>query len=212
MTFAACCLAAAVLRGQSMTGEVRLHVEDPEGLGVKAKVELRSDANQYFNVQTSDDAGILVAKRLPFGVYQVRVEASGFAEYSGSLEVRSAVPVEHTIRLTLASVASTVTVNTTGTLIDPSRSGAVNQLGAETIEERAVSLPGRSLQELVNSQPGWLYEGNAVLHPRGSEYQTQFVVDGVPLTDNRSPGFGPQIEADDVQSVSVYTAGIPAEY
>jgi hypothetical protein len=64
----------------------------------------------------------------------------------------------------------------------------------------------------VNSQPGWLYEGNAVLHPRGSEYQTQFVVDGIPLTDNRSPSFGPEIEADDVQSMSIYTAGIPAEY
>ena len=50
----------------------------------------------------------------------------------------------------------------------------------------------------MNSQPGWLYEGNAVLHPRGSEYQTQFVVDGIPLTDNRSPSFGPEIEADDV--------------
>ncbi len=68
------------------------------------------------------------------------------------------------------------------------------------------------MQDLVNDQPGWLYEGNAVLHPRGSEYQTQFVVDGIPLTDNRSPGFGPELEADDVQSVSVYTAGIPAEY
>jgi hypothetical protein len=64
----------------------------------------------------------------------------------------------------------------------------------------------------VNTQPGWLYEGNAVLHPRGSEYQTQFVVDGIPLTDNRSPSFGPEIEADDVQSMSIYTAGIPAEY
>ena len=64
----------------------------------------------------------------------------------------------------------------------------------------------------MNSQPGWLYEGNAVLHPRGSEYQTQFVVDGIPLTDNRSPSFGPEIEADDVQSMSIYTAGIPAEY
>ncbi len=64
----------------------------------------------------------------------------------------------------------------------------------------------------MNSQPGWLYEGNAVLHPRGSEYQTQFVVDGVPLTDNRSPSFGPEIDADDVQSMSIYTAGIPAEY
>lgn len=64
----------------------------------------------------------------------------------------------------------------------------------------------------MNSQPGWLYEGSAVLHPRGSEYQTQFVVDGIPLTDNRSPGYGPEIEADNLQSMSVYTAGIPAEY
>jgi outer membrane receptor for Fe3+-dicitrate len=51
-----------------------------------------------------------------------------------------------------------------------------------------------------------------VLHPRGSEYQTQFVVDGIPLTDNRSPSFGPEIEADDVDSLTIYTAGIPAEY
>jgi outer membrane receptor protein involved in Fe transport len=68
------------------------------------------------------------------------------------------------------------------------------------------------VQDLVVSQPGWLYEGNAVLHPRGSEYQTQFVVDGIPLTDNRSPSFGPEIEADDLDSMSVYTAGFPAEY
>jgi hypothetical protein len=74
------------------------------------------------------------------------------------------------------------------------------------------ALPGRSLQDLVNSEPGWLYEGNAVLHPRGSEYQTQFVIDGIPLTDNRSPSFGPEVEAEDVQSLKIYTAGIPAEY
>ncbi len=64
----------------------------------------------------------------------------------------------------------------------------------------------------MNSEPGWLYEGNAVLHPRGSEYQTQFVVDGIPLTDNRSLDFGPEIEADDVESLAIYTAGIPAEF
>jgi hypothetical protein len=68
------------------------------------------------------------------------------------------------------------------------------------------------VQALVNSQPGWLYEGNAVLHPRGSEYQTQFVINGIPLTENRSPSFGPEIEANDLSSMSVYTAGFPAEY
>ena len=88
----------------------------------------------------------------------------------------------------------------------------MNQIGSDSIQNRVSSIPGRSIQDLVNSQPGWLYEGNAVLHPRDSEYQTQFVVDGIPLTDNRSPSFGPQIEADDVESVSIYTAGFPAEY
>jgi hypothetical protein len=85
-------------------------------------------------------------------------------------------------------------------------------LGTDAIHDRLGSIPGRSLQDLVNSQPGWLFEGSAVLHPRGSEYQTQFIIDGIPLTDNRSPGFGPEIEADEVQSLSIYTAGIPAEY
>ena len=37
-------------------------------------------------------------------------------------------------------------------------------------------------------------------------------MDGIPLTDNRSPSFGPEIEAGTVQSMSIYTAGIPAEY
>jgi hypothetical protein len=86
------------------------------------------------------------------------------------------------------------------------------QIGSRQIQNRVASLPGRSVQALVNSQPGWLYEGNAVLHPRGSEYQTQFVINGIPLTDNRSPSFGPEIEANDLSSISVYTAGFPAEY
>jgi hypothetical protein len=84
-------------------------------------------------------------------------------------------------------------------------------MGLQTIQDRLTALPGRSMQDLVNSEPGWLYEGNAVLHPRGSEYQTQFIVDGIPLTNNRSPSFGPEVEANDVESLNIYTAGIPAE-
>ena len=85
-------------------------------------------------------------------------------------------------------------------------------MGSQMIQDRLTALPGRSIQDLVNSEPGWLYEGNAVLHPRGSEYQTQFVVDGIPLTDNRSPSFGPEIEANDIESLAIYTGGIPAEF
>ena len=205
-------LTVATVCAQSNTGELRCRVTDPAGLGVQSTVELTSDSNQVQQTLATDDAGNGVAKRLPFGLYKVRAGAPGFIPFTESLEIRSALPTTLRIKLTLAAVNASVVVKGADTLIDPHAAGTVQRIGSDTLRNRLTSLPGRSLVDLVNSQPGWLYEGNAVLHPRGSEYQTQFVVDGIPLTDNRSPSFGPEIEADDVQSMSIYTANIPAEY
>lgn len=205
-------LFALPLAAQSNAGELRLKVVDPNSLGVKASVTLSSDAAQLRRSIATDDAGLLTARNLAFGRYRLQVESEGFSTYTGMIEIRSALPKEYVVRLSIAALSTAVNVTAEGTLLDPDRAGAANDIGTQTIQSRATSLPGRSLQDLVNSQPGWLYEGNAVLHPRGSEYQTQFVVDGIPLTDNRSPSFGPEIEADDVDSLTIYTAGIPAEY
>ncbi len=209
---ALCCLCALPLFCQSNRGELRIRVTDPTGHGVKTAVHLLSEANQYRTTLQTDDQGNLDVQRLPFGIYQVQIDQAGFAVVSEPVVVRSSLPTEHDVLLKLHDVNELVTVNASSTLIDPEQAGSVSQIGLDQIQHRLSSLPGRSIQDLVNSQPGWLYEGNAVLHPRGSEYQTQFVVDGIPLTDNRSPSFGPEIEADDVQSISIYTAGIPAEY
>jgi outer membrane cobalamin receptor len=203
---------AVPLCAQSNSGELRLKVTDPAGLGLKSSVYLFSQVNQVRKTLATDDSGNLVAKRLLFGVYRLEVQREGFAPFFDSIEIRSAIRAEYHVTLRITPLNTSVTVNEADTLIDPHGSGAINRIGKNTIAERMTSLPGRSLQDLVNSQPGWLYEGNAVLHPRGSEYQTQLVVDGIPLTDNRSPSHGPEIEADDVQSMSIYTAGIPAEY
>ena len=198
--------------GQSNSGELRLKVTDPDGLGVRTTVQIVSEANQYRNTLATGDQGRLDVQRLPYGIYQVEIKQAGFAEISESVDIHSSIPIEYAIRLQLPSVKESVAVTAPNTLLDPDQAGAVNQIGSEDIQTRLGSIPGRSLQDLVNSQPGWLYEGNAVLHPRGSEYQTQFVVDGIPLTDNRSPSFGPAMDADDIQSLSIYTGGIPAEY
>jgi hypothetical protein len=205
-------ITAWVAFAQANSGELRLNVVDPSGLGVKATVQISSEANQYHNTLATDNQGHAIAQRLPFGKYQLAVRRPGFAELSQSVEIRSSLPAELTIRLKLTTVNQSVVVNAADTLIDPDQAGSVSQVGSNSIQNRVGSIPGRSIQDLVNSQPGWLYEGNAVLHPRGSEYQTQFVIDGIPFTDNRSPSFGPEIEADDVESLSVYTGGIPAEY
>ena len=197
---------------QTNAGELRLTVTDVSGHAIRTQVQLLSDASQYRATFTADAQGRIDARHLPYGMYEVQIQAPPFAPVTESVEIRSALPVERSIQLKMARVSQSVTVRAPSTMIDPFRAGAVNQLGLQQIQNRLTALPGRSIQDLVNSQPGWLYEGNAVLHPRGSEYQTQFVLDGIPLTDNRSPGFGPGIEADDIRSLSIYTAGIPAEY
>jgi outer membrane cobalamin receptor len=203
---------SAVAAAQSGSGELHLLVTDPSGLGSKVSVELSSEANQYQQTYVTDENGSVTVKRLPFGVYGIRIQRPGFAEFLGTLEIRSSLPVEFTAKLALEQTSTTITVQAESTLLDPHRTGTINRIGEDTIQERVSSLPGRSVVDLVNSQPGWLYEGNAVLHPRGAEYGTQFVVDGVPLTDNRSPSFGVEIDGDDVQSLSVYTGDFPAEF
>jgi outer membrane cobalamin receptor len=203
---------ALALLAQSDTGELRLKVTDQAGLPIPSSVELVSQANQVRQKLETSVEGTLVAKRLPFGVYRIRVERPGFAPLSELVEIRSSLPKELRVTLGVAPIETVVTVSESQTLIDPHRAGTVNRIGSETLQDRTNAQPGRSLLDLVDTQPGWLLEANGVLHPRGSEYQTQYVVDGIPLTENRSPAFSPELEADDVQSMSVLTAGYPAEY
>lgn len=200
------------LCGQTDTGELRLKVTDPSGLALPSTVLLKSEANQVRKTLATDAAGFLDAKLLPYGTYEITVQHTGFHPSVQRVTIHSALPIAYDLRLSVAGPGTVVDVHDAGTLIDPERAGSVNRIGKSTIESREGSLPGRSVIDLVNDQPGWLYEGNAVLHPRGSEYQTQYVIDGMPLTDNRSPGSNVQVGAEDIQSIAVYTAGIPAEY
>lgn len=193
-------------------GELRLRVIDPTGAPLRASVELISSGNGFDETLTTDVSGRLDARLLPYGNYEVRVNAPNLGPDSELVEIRSGVPVERSIQLGLPRVNTEVDVSGAGTLLDPNSASSAMQIGDLQVHQRLSSLPGRSVQDLVVSQPGWLYEGNSVLHPRGSEYQTQIVVDGIPLTENRSPSFGPEIEADDLQSMTIYTAGFPAEY
>src|SRR6266404_16489 len=81
--------------------------------------------------------------------------------------------------------------------------GSIEGLATGVHRDYRSGARGRSFIDLVNQQPGWLLEANGVLHPRGSEYQVQYVVDGIPLYDNRSPAFAQSLGADEFESMTV---------
>ena len=93
-------------------------------------------------------------QRLPFGLYQLEINPQGFAAKSESIEIRSSLPVAVSIQLQLPQANESITVRATNTLNDPDEAGSVSQVGWEVIQNRLSSVPGRDLQDLINSQPG----------------------------------------------------------
>jgi len=195
---------------QLARGELRIDVHDPEGAAVPATAELVSEGNQFRRIFFIE--GQYAAQAIPFGIYRLGVNARGFAPSSQVIEVRSEVPVHVTIVLGLAPVTTNIQVEDSVTLLDTSRTATQYSIGKQALADTIAAQPGRELSDLVNELPGWLYEANGVLHPRGSEYDVQYVVNGTPMTENRSPAFAPSIDAENVDSMRVLTAGYPAEY
>src|SRR5437879_7339626 len=199
-------------QAQRVRGELRLEVHDPHGAAVSPAGELISEANGIRRTFVAGPEGRYVAQDLPFGVYRLSLQAEGFAPWSDLVEIRSEVPVRVAVTLGVAPVTTQVQVNDSATLVDPYATGALYSIGRQSIEEHNAAQPGRELLDWVSEQPGWVYEANGVLHPRGSEYDVQFVVDGLPLTPNRSPAFAPSFDAGEVESLRVLTASFPGEY
>ena len=212
VSLAVLCFAASTLHAQRVRGELRIEVHDSAGATIAADAELLSEANQLHRTFKIAQDGRYTAQDLPFGIYRLNINAEGFAPWTKLVDIRSEVPLRIPVTLGVAPVATQIQVTDSATLVDPSRTGTIYSVGRQTIDQQMPAQPGRNLSDLVNQQPGWLYEANGVLHPRGSEYDVQYIFDGLPLTQNRSPAFAPEFDAGDVESMRVLTATFPAEY
>jgi len=199
--------------GQSKLGRLVLVLTDEVGAVVPA-VEIQIDSAQTDVSQKtiSDANGEAVLRGLPFGAYTISISDKRFELIRQNLLVNSEVSQYLRFQLRIRRLASELTVSSQAPLVDPLKTSGSLYLGEDQILKRVSTLPNRDSIAMVASLPGWVLESNGVLHPRGSEYQTQYVVDGVPIFDNRSPGFAsaPLIESAD--SLEVITAGIPAEF
>ena len=210
--FVAMLALCSAANAQRERGELQIEVKDPQGQAAAAGAELVSASNQLKKSFSIAADGRYLASELAFGIYRLTVTAEGFAAWTALVEIRSEVPVRVTVVLGMAPVNEKVEVTDSATLLDPSETGTIYSLSGESLREHSSAQAARSLSDAINDQPGWLYEANGILHPRGSEYQVQYVLDGMPITQNRSPAFAPAFDAGDMESMRVLTAGYPAEY
>jgi hypothetical protein len=61
-----------MLLAQVNTGELRLKVTDPGGLGLSASITISSNSSQYRNSLITSKSGEVDLKTLPYGIYLLR--------------------------------------------------------------------------------------------------------------------------------------------
>src|SRR5438552_3370922 len=91
------------LPGQQSTGELRLLINDPAGGVMPAQGELRNQSAGFRLTFQADPNGRYTARRLPFGRYRLELARDGFATVTEVVEIRSEIPLEHTVVLPLTA-------------------------------------------------------------------------------------------------------------
>ncbi|HEY4010398.1 MAG TPA: TonB-dependent receptor [Acidobacteriaceae bacterium] len=183
-----------------------------DGHPVIADVLLNGAAGQVLRHGRTDSAGRFAQAHLLYGSYSIEASAPGFAVSRQQFSVESPVPEHLLLRLKIAPVIASVDVAARQQIVDPDAARPAVEIGRGQLAQHLPPQPGRGLLDAIADQPGWVFEGDGVLHPRGSEYETQFVLNGVPRTDNLSPSFAAPLPDNDVESGEVLVAGIPAEF
>jgi len=209
----ACSTLLPMARGQNSTSSiVRGTVTDPSRAVIaKAGVRLTSTNGDYERTTITDEEGRYRFVGVPSAPFRLRVEAPGFAPADFTGEVGKGTMVLHNIQFKGAT-AAIQQVTVTDSVAGVASSTTHVDFDEEQLEKRPLQAANRDLAAVVESVPGVVPEENGRMHMRGAEAQPQYVLDGVPLTENLSSTFATAPDTENLRSSQVITGNLPAEF
>jgi outer membrane receptor protein involved in Fe transport len=199
---------------QARIGSIQGTVKDPGGALVpNATITVTQPVTGYRQTTQTDAQGSFKLVNVPFNTYKVRAEAAGFQPDEESIDLETTIPLNVDLSLTLEQTSAAVTITTGDTaMLEPDRTSSDTDINQTILERPLGAAPSRAIESIIASTPGFVTDDNGRMHPRGSESQVQYVIDGVPVTDNMSAIFSTSLDARTLRTVEVLTGGIPAEF
>jgi outer membrane receptor protein involved in Fe transport len=206
-------LLTASARAQIQIGTIKGAITDPAGAVVAdAGVWLTNSVTGEKVAASANSAGAFVFHNVPFNRYTLRVEARGFAPHSRPLTVNSNLPLEVSVRLSVAGTSDQINIAALENLVDPASASSATALGENFIQRAPRVNRGRQLQELIATAPGMSTENNGLLHVRGVEDGILYILDGIPIADRLDSLSASSFDTDSINALQVITGGMPAEF
>jgi hypothetical protein len=210
-----CMLGTIVVHAQSPGNSiVGGTVVDPSGaVVVGATVVIQNPVSGFSRSTSTDAAGRFSFANVPFNPYHLTVKGKGFAPYAKDVDVRSVVPVDLDISLTVSTSAETVTVEAAAQDLLENTPTFHTDVDRELFDKLPLESTSSSVSSLVTlSSPGISADSNGLFHGLGDHAENSFSVDGQPITDQQSKVFSNQIPLDSIESMEVISGAPPAEY
>ena len=207
-------LSSAALAQALSAGTVAGVVLDPNNAVVpSANVTIANPVTGYTRSAVTNSDGTFRFDNVPPNNYQLSVSASGFGPANQAVNVRTSVPINLKLNLTVGQASETVTV--TGGTADvlenvPSAHVDVDQT---LINRLPVRDPGSGLSTAVTlAAPGVAADSNGGYHPLGDHFESNISLDNQPISDQQSKFFSTQIPVNIIQSMEVITGAVPPEF
>ena len=193
-------------------GTITGTVKDSQGLAIPgAAITIENRVSHAAQETVTDEQGRFTLNNVAFGTYVFKSSLPGFTPVEQVVELRSTVPLVRDVELKVGGVQETVNV-TGDSLLETSSTGSHVDIGAALIDQLPTATPSKQLSAMLLSAPGFIPSQNGRVHVRGSHGQIQYVIDGVPMTDEYSEAFANPLDPRYVKAAEVMTGGIPAEY
>ena len=122
------------------------------------------------------------------------------------------MPVVANVALSIATEASTVTVQATAAAVETD-TAAHQDVDSSAFAKLPVISPGAGLSDAITYSTGAVAaDANGFFHPLGDHAQTTFVIDGQPVSDQQSKLFSTQIPLNALQGMELITGSPEAQY
>src|SRR5439155_19625820 len=210
--FAACVLVEAQSLGAA--GTIQGKIADSTGAVIPgATVEIKNPVTGFDRTTTTDSSGLFVFRNVPENAYHLAVTAKGFEVAQQDVDVRTAVPIDLTIALKVATSSEAVEVHAeAGDLLEKDP-GAHTDVDSAITAKIPLEYTQSALSQIITySSPGVVADSNGFFHPLGDHAQTSFSIDNQPISDQQSRVYSNQIPAEAIQSMELITGIPPAEY
>src|SRR5664279_3290625 len=163
-------------------------VADPSGAVVEgATVQVENPVSQFVRSTTTDSAGRFTVPNVPFNPYHLTVRGKGFSPQAQDVEVRSTVPLNLKITLSVQSADTTINVESSGEDLTENTSVSHTDVDRELFDKLPLESASSSVSSLVTlATPGIAADSNGLFHGLGVHAENSFSVDGQPITDQQA--------------------------